>query len=398
MAEQRSDRRRQGIDAAEQLRALVELTQAINAGLLFDQVLDQLFGTLRAVLPYERIDVALLDADGDNLRVEWCRSLGWQMPMARGFEAPLDAGLRHAAEMLEPYRIDELPAYLDAYPDAELARLMAGAGMRTSLSCPLVSTGRCVGFLLFSSVVPGVYADAPLTLCHGVAGLLATMIEKRNLFRHLTTAEERSEQLLLNLLPHPIAARLRNGEQTIADELDDASVLFADIVHFTEIFAQAAPRVLVGALDRIFSEFDQLCARHGAEKIKTVGDAYMAALGVPYAVEDHARTGALLALAMLEAAQRLAAQGGPRLDLRIGIHCGPVVAGVLGKQRLLYDLWGRTVNLASRMESHGVAGHIHVSAEFAARVADDFELQPRGPQPIKGFGEIPTFLLLRRRG
>ena len=212
--------------------------------------------------------------------------------------------------------------------------------------------------------------------------------------RMLGEERARSERLLLNILPAPIAERLKSSEDAIAEHSDGVTVLFADIVGFTPLSANKTPQALVELLNRIFSEFDALADAHGLEKIKTIGDAYMAVAGLPNPWPDHAPRAARMALAMLDVTARVAAETGEQLALRIGLDSGPVVAGVIGRRKFTYDLWGDTVNTASRMESHGVPGAIHCTEATAMLLKGAFHLQPRGAMAIKGKGEMNTFLLL----
>ena len=206
-----------------------------------------------------------------------------------------------------------------------------------------------------------------------------------------------SERLLLNVLPAPIAARLKEHEGTIADDLPAVTVLFADIVGFTPLSERLAASELVSLLDGVFAGWDALVAEHGVEKIKTIGDAYMVAGGIPLPREDHAEAIARLALAMGPALARRAAQTGVPLQVRIGIDSGPVVAGVIGRAKFSYDLWGDTVNTASRMESHALPGTIQVTERARARLRDRFELRPRGAVDIKGKGPMASYLLIGPR-
>ena len=177
----------------------------------------------------------------------------------------------------------------------------------------------------------------------------------------LAEAHATSERLLRNVLPESVAGRLKDGETTIADGFDDATVLFADLVGFTPLASSLSPAATVGLLDRLFSAFDALAERHGLEKIKTIGDAYMVVGGVPEACDDHPARVVALGLDMLDAVAALAREMDRPLDLRIGVHTGPVVAGVIGTTKFSYDLWGDTVNVASRLESHGIAGAVQMS-------------------------------------
>jgi class 3 adenylate cyclase len=214
--------------------------------------------------------------------------------------------------------------------------------------------------------------------------------------RLLLAEEERSERLLLNVLPAPIAARLKAGEAVIADAFPEVTVLFADLVDFTRRSQRIGPAQVVATLNELFSVFDRLAQRHGLEKIKTIGDAYMVAGGLPTPRPDHAEAIAEMALAMQTEVARCTDPSGQPLQVRIGIDTGPVEAGVIGTSKFSYDLWGNTVNTASRMESHGIAGCIQVTARTYQRLRDGYRFQRRGPIPVRGMGEMVTYLLVGR--
>jgi class 3 adenylate cyclase len=202
-----------------------------------------------------------------------------------------------------------------------------------------------------------------------------------------------NEALLLNILPGEIATRLKGGEQEIADSFADVTVLFGDIVGFTAMSSETSASEIVEILNGLFSLFDQAAGELGIEKIKTIGDCYMAVCGLPRACPDHADKMAHMALRMLEATQQYAQKSGLDLQLRIGLNSGPVVAGVIGATKFIYDLWGDTVNLASRMESTGVPGQIQVTRSVYERLKNSFEFESRGVVHVKGKGEIETWLL-----
>jgi adenylate cyclase len=223
--------------------------------------------------------------------------------------------------------------------------------------------------------------------------LVALDLEHRNLVQE----QERSERLLLNVLPPAIAARLKTSSAVIADGFADVTVLFADIVNFTPLSDRVSPEQLVKLLDALFTDFDDLAERFDLEKIKTIGDAYMVAGGLPVERPDHAEAVADMALEMNAAATRHAVSAGDGFTLRIGIDTGPVVAGVIGRKKFIYDLWGDTVNTASRMESHGVPGRIHVTGRTRDRLADAFEMECRGEIHVKGKGPMTTYFVLGRR-
>jgi class 3 adenylate cyclase len=214
--------------------------------------------------------------------------------------------------------------------------------------------------------------------------------------RLLLAEQERSERLLLNVLPAPIAERLKAGEGVIADAFPEVTVLFADIVDFTRRSRRIGPAQVVQALNELFSAFDRLAQRQGLEKIKTIGDAYMVAGGLPQPRPDHAQAIAEMALAMQAEVTRRTDPSGQPLQVRIGIDTGPVEAGVIGTSKFSYDLWGDTVNTASRMESHGVAGCIQVTERTYQRLRNGYRFQRRGPIQVRGMGEMVTYFLVGR--
>jgi adenylate cyclase len=213
------------------------------------------------------------------------------------------------------------------------------------------------------------------------------------------TAQARVEALLLNVLPAEVAQRLQSDPNSIADHFDDVSILFADVVDFTPLASELDAREVVSVLDRLFTSFDELVDRYEVEKIKTIGDCYMVAAGVPRQRPDHAHALAGLALEMGACAQSCLPEGAEHdLRLRIGISSGPVVAGVIGRRRFLYDLWGDTVNMASRMESHGTADTIQITRSTWELLRDDFVAEPFGLVDVKGKGPVETWRLVGPRG
>ncbi|MEH1979224.1 MAG: adenylate/guanylate cyclase domain-containing protein [Nostoc sp.] len=206
-------------------------------------------------------------------------------------------------------------------------------------------------------------------------------------------AQQKSERLLLNILPEMIAEQLKQQPTTIADSFLEVTVLFADIVGFTELSSRTSPAELVELLNTIFCLFDQLAERHGVEKIKTIGDAYMAVAGLPNQSNNHAPAIANMALDMQKAVATFNEENNQSFCIRIGISTGPVVAGVIGLKKFAYDLWGDTVNTASRMESHGIAGSIQVCEASYQLLKDKYLLEKRGLIQVKGKGEMMTYIL-----
>jgi class 3 adenylate cyclase len=204
---------------------------------------------------------------------------------------------------------------------------------------------------------------------------------------------DRADSLLYNVLPAAIADRLKKDPARIAEHFDQVTVLFGDIAGFTPMSAEITPQELVAALDEVFTAFDDIAQRHGLEKIKTIGDAYMAAGGVPTPRADHAQAVARMALEMRELVAKRSFFGARQLRMRIGIHTGPAVAGVIGRKKFIYDLWGDTVNTASRMESHGAPGEIHVTEATRTALGEGWVLEDRGVSEIKGKGSMRTWWL-----
>lgn len=209
----------------------------------------------------------------------------------------------------------------------------------------------------------------------------------------LAEQHARADALLLNILPSETAERLKAGERDIADDAGDVSVLFADIVGSTSLADALPPSELVAILNRVFSAFDDLTDHYGLEKIKTVGDAYIAVGGLPTPDPDHLTSAANLALALRDEIRRDTGPGRGLLQVRLGLHAGPVVAGVIGKRKFSYDIWGDTVNIAARMESTGLPGEIQVTATVQERLQGQFDFQRRGAIDVKGKGKMETFLL-----
>jgi adenylate cyclase len=250
--------------------------------------------------------------------------------------------------------------------------------------------------------------DLPEVLArvHNMLEVRLLNLETKRLYDQVVAEQKLSERLLLNVLPQSIAERLKgrhevaddNFGEVIADSFSDVTVLFADIVGFTDFSAGVNPKKLLIMLNEIFTGFDSIADARGMEKIKTIGDAYMAVAGIPVAAEDHMTRGAHMALDMMDALDAFNKRNSYTLQMRIGINSGPVVAGVIGKRKFIYDLWGDTVNTASRMESHGMAGRIQISDTTRKCLGEPFMMQRRGAIDVKGKGEMQTWFLNGRSG
>ena len=318
------------------------------------------------------------------------------------------AVLLASAATLQFYNLFDYPGLFSAVPlSVALATVWAAGRRGWALAIAIWFGATPLIFLALSDLpaefesrlVYGAVSDlallaAVLLLGEAVRGRRALDAEHRLLLAE----RERSERLLLNVLPAPIAARLKQGEEVIADGFPEVTVLFADLVDFTRRSQETTPERVVRVLDDLFSALDQLAERHGLEKIKTVGDAYMAVGGLPEPRPDHAQAVAEMALDVREEVARHLDPGGEPLAVRIGIDTGPVVAGVIGRRKFSYDLWGDTVNTASRMESQGVAGCIQVTDRTYRRLRDRYRFERRGPVQVKGKGELVTWFLVGRAG
>ncbi|WOD41082.1 adenylate/guanylate cyclase domain-containing protein [Nodosilinea sp. E11] len=227
-------------------------------------------------------------------------------------------------------------------------------------------------------------------------GIVHDISERRKMETELRQQRQQADRLLINILPYRIAQRLKGGARTIAESLDQVSVLFADLVDFTAASSQMTPRDLVKILNEIFSMFDQLAEFHHLEKIKTIGDAYMVAGGLPTPNDDHAEAIAQFALDICDAIKQFPRPDGQTFQIRVGINTGPVVAGVIGRRKFAYDLWGDTVNIASRMEATGEAQRIQVTPNLYEKLKDKYQFESRGYVAVKGRGQMVTYWLVGR--
>jgi PAS domain S-box-containing protein len=282
---------------------------------------------------------------------------------------------------VEPMRSDDLAALLE---------------MEDTLSDFESQVYRKDGSMIWISENIRAVRDASGTLLY-YEGTVSDITERRQSEVALQQARKRAELLLLNILPQPVAERLKRGQRTIAESFEEVTVLFADLVDFTKFSTQTSPTQLVKILNEIFSKFDRLADKHRLEKIKTIGDAYMVVAGLPTPRKDHAQAIAVMALDMKEAIKQFNAENQQSFRLRIGINTGPVVAGVIGIKKFSYDLWGDTVNIASRMESLTLPDCIQVTAATYERLRDEYVFEERYPINVKGKGEMITYLLTSKK-
>lgn len=302
------------------------------------------------------------------------------------FKALQSKGSVVSSDVLSDPRLQEL---LDSY--------LIPPNIRSLLDVPVSQSGKILGVVCLEQVnKEHHWTPEEESFARSIAELVALALEARDRKRAeeaLRLEQEKSEQLLLNILPHAIAKRLKEEQRAIAEHFNEVTILFADIVGFTPLSAKLPPIALVNFLNEIFSTFDELAEKHGLEKIKTIGDAYMVVGGLPVARADHAEAVAAMALDMQAAIQHFQAEKGEPFQIRIGINTGPVVAGVIGIKKFIYDLWGDTVNVASRMESSGLPGNIQVTTAIYERLKDKYIFEERGAIAVKGKGNMNTYWL-----
>ncbi len=299
--------------------------------------------------------------------------------------------------------------------ESRLAKLSAEMITQSTLVLPLAAIVLGYGMLIIvarsgfagNSAVQGVFIGAGLLTLFVVGRQVLALWENQRLnkalnrhieeldkaYSMLNTEHDRAERLLLNVLPEEVANRLKSGQATIADSYTEVTVLFADIVGFTSLSARVPPEQLVTMLNQVFSAFDQLAEKYGLEKIKTIGDAYMVVSGLNGPHPNRPEAAASMAIEMMGALRELSAELGTVLQVRIGMDTGPVVAGVIGTKKFIYDLWGDTVNTASRMESQGIPGRIQVTERFYECLHDEFQFEKRGVINVKGKGDMTVYLL-----
>lgn len=402
--------------AEQEVTLLLELTQAISSVPDFLQALDIALTRLCAATGWHYGEARLPNAEGTELI---CR-------LAR-FDAPgedEDPAIVQALERFRRYSLqlcfrpqEGLPGRvwargkpewvsdvsIESHNSYTRARLAKECGLRAECGVPILlptSQGNgaappVLAVLVFFMLEARDRDRRLLQLVSAVAAQLGTVMQQKQAEAELRREQEKSEQLLLNILPAPIAARLKQGESAIAENFTAVTILFADIVGFTRLASRRSAFEVVSLLNELFSTFDRLAERYGLEKIKTIGDAYMVVGGLPVPRPDSAAAVADMALAMQSYMRRYRDQPEP-LHIRIGINTGPVVAGVIGLKKFSYDLWGDAVNIASRLESAGEPDKIHISQATAACLRDRFRLQARGRVALKGKGEMATYWLLGR--
>lgn len=329
----------------------------------------------------------------------------WQWVVATGYAAMM-AGMIYLTTLVEPSRHSQGPTAISLVLVGGYTLVM----LRFVFAVVVSAVASVVASVLFALrfqearlMLDTMDTGMVWILMANMIGMLACYeLEKFRRYKfvqELTIEKERqrAEALLSNTLPARVIERLKAGETRPVDAYQNVTVVFADLVGFTKAASLLPPHVLVDRLDDLFTEFDHLAERHGLEKIKTIGDEYMVVVGVPDSRDDHAVVAARFALDVLDAVTQRRQRARDSFDVRIGIHSGPVVAGVIGVHRLHYDVWGDTVNIASRMQSHGIPGAIQISASTQQLLGEEFDTERRGTVEIKGKGPMTTYILRGQR-
>ncbi|NJL68042.1 MAG: response regulator [Richelia sp. CSU_2_1] len=379
-------------------RLLLRATQAISKADDFESAIDLILGLICRAIEWNLGEAWVPSSDDKVLkcargryvsdpRLSEFRKATWQLTFAPGVGLPGRVWQSQQPEWIE----DASTASEQVFPRWAIA---ANVGLKAAFAVPILADSEVLAILVFYREKVLYCQPRLLELVSAVATQLGAMIQRKQAEAALRQQQKQTERLLLNILPKPIAERLQKEQKSIADHFDEVSVLFADLVGFTEFASHKTPTQLVEILNAIFSEFDKLSEAHGLEKIKTIGDAYMVVGGLPTPRTDHASAIALLALEMQAALARFNDKIGEGFHLRIGINSGSVVAGIIGISKFSYDLWGDTVNVASRMESNGLPGKIQVTVATYERLKDKFMFEERSPISVKGKGKMQTYWLL----
>jgi PAS domain S-box-containing protein len=386
-------------ELAQQEELLNRLAKAIRNSLDLDQILETAVHEIRNLLNIDRCHFM------------WFHSVPtpyWEIVKeAKNLELPSHLGryfLDNVVANPEAFMTEllgmkiRLSHDLRVWDDPIEQQFLTNLGYTAFFSLPIRVGSQGVG-VLYCAHCEGIriWISREVELVQAVADQVAIAISQAELYEQARTAQEQSDRLLLNILPEAIADRLKQDEHTIADSFEEVTVLFADLVGFTQLSSKISPHDLVKQLNQIFSTFDRLAQRLNLEKIKTIGDAYMVVGGLPTPRVDHAEAIAQMALDMQQEINQFKRENGEPLHIRIGISSGPVVAGVIGLNKFIYDLWGDTVNTASRMESQGIPGCIQVTSATYERLHHKFIFDKRGVIEVKGKGEMTTYFLKGRK-
>ncbi|MFB5651822.1 adenylate/guanylate cyclase domain-containing protein [Leptospira wolffii] len=396
------------------LKLVTEIGRIITSSLEPKVIIQSVYENTKSIVPMDVLAFGTYDEEKQEIKYKFCVIDGRYTPAPSvdplNEDNPSSYCVKNARELVTQDIETDFPQYI-----ADI-RKHFGENTKSATYFPLKVEDRLIGILTVHSYSKNAFIDNQLNILRTLANYVAIGVDNADAYRTLTKRnkelkdslekievlnksieEERqkSENLLLNILPRSIAERLKGGEGVIADYFPSSTVLFADIVGFSKLTTKIqTPTRLVEILNRIFTEFDVIADKYKLEKIKTIGDCYMLAGGIPVTSEDHADKAARAALDMLHRLEELKPELEFEFNVRIGLHTGEVVAGVIGKNKFVYDLWGDSVNTASRMESHGATGRIHVSESVYQALKDKYTFEDRNIIEVKGKGPMHTYFLL----
>ncbi|TGK05004.1 GAF domain-containing protein [Leptospira semungkisensis] len=399
------------------LKLVTEVGRIITSSLEPKVIIQSVYQNTKSMVPMDVLAFGIYDEEKKEIKYKFCVIDGryTPAPSVDSLEAdnPSSYCIKHGHELISQDVEKDFPQYLDEI------RKHFGENTKSALYFPLKVEERFIGVLTVHSYSKNAFQPNQLNILRTLANYVAIGVDNADAYRTLSKRnkelkdslekieelnknieEERqkSENLLLNILPRSIADRLKGGEGVIADYFPSSTVLFADIVGFSKLTTKIkTPTRLVEILNRIFTEFDVIADKYKLEKIKTIGDCYMLAGGIPVITEDHADKAAQAALDMIRRLDELKPELEFEFNVRIGLHTGEVVAGVIGKNKFVYDLWGDSVNTASRMESHGSTGRIHVSEAVYLSLKDKYSFEDRSIIEVKGKGPMHTYFLLGKK-
>ncbi|TGK00249.1 GAF domain-containing protein [Leptospira langatensis] len=399
------------------LKLVTEVGRIITSSLEPKVIIQSVYQNTKSMVPMDILAFGIYDEEKKEIKYKFCVIDGRYTPApsvdSLEEDNPSSYCIKHGQELISQDVEKDFPQYL-----AEI-RKHFGENTQSASYFPLKVEERFIGVLTVHSYVKNAFQPNQLNILRTLANYVAIGVDNADAYRTLSKRnkelkdslekieelnknieEERqkSENLLLNILPRSIADRLKGGEGVIADYFPSSTVLFADIVGFSKLTTKIkTPTRLVEILNRIFTEFDVIADKYKLEKIKTIGDCYMLAGGIPVPTADHADKAAEAALDMIRRLEELKPELEFDFNVRIGLHTGEVVAGVIGKNKFVYDLWGDSVNTASRMESHGSTGRIHVSEAVYLSLKDKYSFEDRSIIEVKGKGPMHTYFLLDKK-
>lgn len=395
------------------LKALSQFGQSITASLDTKEIILSLLHHIQPMMSTDILSIGMYEEDKNVIKYKFCVKNGDYVPSLASEKLNEKNFSSICFQKKQEVIVQDLNK---EYPDLVDSIKELWDDITESLSFfPLRVEDRFIGILTVQSYKPEAYSENQLNVLRTLASYIGIAIDNADAYKNLSKKNkqlndniekinslneglekerQKSEKLLLNILPASIAERLKSGENVISDYFPEATVMFADLAGFTKMSAKlASPEKLVIILNEIFTEFDQVANKYGLEKIKTIGDCYMVAGGIPVPSKDHSERCSYASLEMLSVFTQIRDNWKMDFGIRIGIHVGSIVAGVIGQNKFVYDLWGDTVNTASRMESHGVPGRINCSQDIYEKLKDKFIFEDRGEMEVKGKGVMHMYFL-----